>query len=45
MKCPADAKVVKKEPTNVNNNAMEFDFTDRSSVMTGNTNVKKPGGD
>jgi len=24
---------------------MDFDFTDRSSVMTGNTNVKKPGGD
>ena len=24
---------------------MDFDFTDRSSVMTGLTNVKKPGGD
>ena len=45
MKCPADTKQVKKAAAPVENNAMEFDFTDRSSVMTGNTNVKKPGGD
>lgn len=24
---------------------MDFDFTDRSSVMNGATNMKKPGGD
>jgi hypothetical protein len=32
-------------PKTIDQNEMDFDFTDRSSVMTGATNMKKPGGD
>jgi hypothetical protein len=35
MKCAADTKKEPKAPTVIENNEMDFDFTDRSSVMTG----------
>ena len=50
LMCQADAKalkagIVKQKEGIVENNEMDFDFTDRSSVMVGQTNMKKPGGD